>query len=78
MTLANETAAPVRHADRFFIGGEWVEPANGGYPVINPATEDVVAEAPEASREQVYEACKAAKAAFPSDGVVVSPAPTMM
>ena len=51
---------------RLYIDGEWVEPANGRYPVINPATEEVVAEAPEASREQVYEACKAAKAAFPS------------
>jgi len=51
---------------RLYIDGEWVEPANGRYPVINPATEDVVADAPEASREQVYEACKAAKAAFPA------------
>jgi hypothetical protein len=23
MTLAPDTKAPLRHADRFFIGGEW-------------------------------------------------------
>jgi acyl-CoA reductase-like NAD-dependent aldehyde dehydrogenase len=50
---------------RLFIGGEWVEPAAGHYDVVNPATEDVVGRAPEASREQVYEAATAAKAAFP-------------
>ena len=51
---------------RLYIDGEWVEPAAGHYAVINPATEDVVAEAPEASRQQVYDACRAAKAAFPA------------
>jgi acyl-CoA reductase-like NAD-dependent aldehyde dehydrogenase len=51
---------------RLFIGGEWVEPAGGHYDVINPATEEVVGRAPEASRQQVYDAAAAAKGAFPA------------
>ncbi|HVU73705.1 MAG TPA: aldehyde dehydrogenase family protein [Mycobacteriales bacterium] len=49
---------------RLYIGGEWVEPANGRYEVINPATEEVVGLAPEASVAQVGEAAAAAKEAF--------------
>ncbi|HTR70646.1 MAG TPA: aldehyde dehydrogenase family protein [Mycobacteriales bacterium] len=52
-------------AYRLLINGEWVEPANGHYDVINPATEQVVGRAPEASRQQVYDAAAAAKAALP-------------
>jgi acyl-CoA reductase-like NAD-dependent aldehyde dehydrogenase len=51
---------------RLFIGGQWVEPDGGYYDVINPATEEVVGQAPEASRQQVYDAAAAAKAALPS------------
>ncbi|MGA4841305.1 aldehyde dehydrogenase family protein [Streptomyces sp. G45] len=51
-------------AQRLFIGGEWVEPDHGHYEVIDPATEDVVGLAPEASRAQVAEAARAARAAF--------------
>ncbi|MBC9716353.1 aldehyde dehydrogenase family protein [Streptomyces sp. TRM66268-LWL] len=49
---------------RLFIGGEWVEPDAGHYEVINPATEEVVGLAPEASRAQVYEAAAKAREAF--------------
>ncbi|MCX5391332.1 aldehyde dehydrogenase family protein [Streptomyces sp. NBC_00094] len=52
--------------ERLFIGGEWVEPDGGHYPVIDPATEEVVGLAPEASRAQVYEAAAAAREAFGS------------
>ncbi|MFJ2744301.1 aldehyde dehydrogenase family protein [Streptomyces sp. NPDC087440] len=51
---------------RLLIGGEWVDPAAGHYEVINPATEEVVGLAPEASRQQVYEAAAAAREAFAS------------
>lgn len=51
-------------AYKLLIDGEWVEPAGGHYDVVNPATEEVVARAPEASREQVYQAAAAAKEAF--------------
>ncbi|MET9476884.1 aldehyde dehydrogenase, partial [Streptomyces sp. NPDC002922] len=46
------TTAP----QRLFIGGEWTEPDHGHYEVINPATEQAVGLAPEASRRQVYAA----------------------
>ncbi|MET7517735.1 aldehyde dehydrogenase family protein [Streptomyces sp. NPDC005373] len=48
------------------IGGEWHKPSNGSYPVVNPATEDVIAEAPEASSQDVESAVQAAKDAFPA------------
>ncbi|MFI1440096.1 aldehyde dehydrogenase family protein [Streptomyces fructofermentans] len=50
---------------RLFIGGSWVEPDGGHYDVVDPATEEVVGPAPEASRAQVHEAAAAARAAFP-------------
>ncbi|MFE0684593.1 aldehyde dehydrogenase family protein [Streptomyces sp. NPDC058961] len=49
---------------KLFIGGEWVAPAGGHYPVLDPATGDVVGPAPEASREQVHQAAAAAREAF--------------
>nr|WP_202454271.1 aldehyde dehydrogenase family protein [Streptomyces sp. SID4913] len=49
-----------------FIDGEWTEPAGGHYEVTDPATEETVGLAPEASRAQVYEAAAAARAAFAS------------
>ncbi|MGW2848542.1 aldehyde dehydrogenase family protein [Streptomyces sp. NPDC001274] len=49
---------------RLLIGGSWVEPEHGHYEVIDPATEQVVGLAPEASRAQVYAAAAAARDAF--------------
>ncbi|MGW1953938.1 aldehyde dehydrogenase family protein [Streptomyces sp. NPDC001920] len=49
---------------RLFVGGSWVEPDGGCYPVIDPATEDLVGWAPEASPDQVHAACAAAREAF--------------
>ncbi|WP_328894643.1 aldehyde dehydrogenase family protein [Streptomyces sp. NBC_00236] len=49
---------------RLFINGEWTEPADGHYEVVDPATEETVGLAPEASRAQVYEAATAARDAF--------------
>ncbi|MFE3496265.1 aldehyde dehydrogenase family protein [Streptomyces sp. NPDC059175] len=53
-------------AQRLYIAGEWVEPARGYYEVIDPATEEPVGLAPEATPEQVYEAAAAAREAFAS------------
>ncbi|KPI22115.1 Betaine-aldehyde dehydrogenase [Actinobacteria bacterium OK074] len=47
-----------------FIDGAWVEPDGGRHPVVDPATEEVVGWAPEASRAQVYAAAGAAREAF--------------
>jgi acyl-CoA reductase-like NAD-dependent aldehyde dehydrogenase len=48
------------------IGGDRAAGARGSYAVVNPATEAVVGEAPEASAEQVEQAAAAAAAAFPA------------
>lgn len=65
MTTGKAGTGSVR-AERLFIGGEWVEPDGGHYEVIDPASEEVVGLAPEASRRQVYEAAAAAREAFGS------------
>ena len=51
-------------AYRLVIGGERVDGERGTYPVVNPATEAVVGQAPEASVAQVEAAAAAAAAAF--------------
>jgi aldehyde dehydrogenase (NAD+) len=49
-----------------FIDGQWVEPANGRYDDICPATEAVIASAPDPSLAQVDNAIAAARDAFDS------------
>jgi acyl-CoA reductase-like NAD-dependent aldehyde dehydrogenase len=49
-----------------YIDGHWVDPDAGRYGVVNPATEQVIASAPDASVEQVGDAIAAARAAFDS------------
>jgi acyl-CoA reductase-like NAD-dependent aldehyde dehydrogenase len=49
---------------RLFVGGEWPAPDRGHYPVTDPATEETVGWAPEASPDQVRAACAAAREAF--------------
>jgi acyl-CoA reductase-like NAD-dependent aldehyde dehydrogenase len=53
-------------AYRLLIGGERVAGEWGGYPIVNPATEQVVGEAPEASVAQAEAAAAAAAEAFPA------------
>ena len=53
-------------ARQLLIGGEWVDGADGGYDVVNPATEEVVGVAPEASVAQAEAAARAAQEAFAS------------
>ncbi len=48
------------------IGGDWVDGADGGYEIVNPATEEVVGIAPEASEQQALDAARAAHDAFPA------------
>ncbi len=51
--------------DRLFIGGEWVAPAGTGViDVVNPATEEVYGQVPEASEADVDRAVAEAKRAF--------------
>jgi betaine-aldehyde dehydrogenase len=52
---------------RNFIGGEAVEPAEGGMEdVVNPATGEVIASAPLSTKPDVDAAVAAARAAFPA------------
>jgi len=50
---------------QLLIGGEWVDGSSGTYDIVNPATEEVVGEAPEASVADVEAAIAAAREAFP-------------
>jgi betaine-aldehyde dehydrogenase len=52
---------------RMLINGEWVESASGAYfPVVDPSTEEIIAEVPEANAKDVDRAVSAARAAFDS------------
>jgi acyl-CoA reductase-like NAD-dependent aldehyde dehydrogenase len=51
-------------ARQLLIGGTWVDGADGTYDVVNPATEEVVGGAPEASVAQAEDAARAARDAF--------------
>jgi acyl-CoA reductase-like NAD-dependent aldehyde dehydrogenase len=51
-------------AYRQLIGGEWVDGGAGSYGVVNPATEQLVDEAPEASAADARDAAAAARAAL--------------
>lgn len=51
---------------RLLIGGEWVDGSAGTYPIVNPADESVVAEAPEGTAKDAEAAAAAAREAFPS------------
>lgn len=53
-------------APQLLIGGEWVDGADGGYEIVNPATEEIVGIAPEASEQQALDAARAAQEAFPA------------
>jgi aldehyde dehydrogenase (NAD+) len=51
--------------ERLLIGGRWVEPSGGRtYEVPNPATEEPIGRAPEATREDMRRAVEAARRAF--------------
>jgi betaine-aldehyde dehydrogenase len=51
--------------DRLFIDGKWQAPAAGGtIPVMNPATEELLHQAPAAGAEDVDRAVRAARRAF--------------
>jgi len=64
--MASEAkASPRRH--QMYINGEFVESANKKhFPVVDPSTEEVMAEVPEANETDVNRAVAAAKAAFDS------------
>jgi aldehyde dehydrogenase (NAD+) len=65
MSLASETSAPIRHADRFFIGGQWVTPSSGAtISVIDSGTEELFFSVAEAQAADITRAVAAAREAF--------------
>jgi acyl-CoA reductase-like NAD-dependent aldehyde dehydrogenase len=50
---------------RLLIGGEWVPGSAGTYGIVNPATEELFAEAPEATAADAEAAAQAARDALP-------------
>jgi aldehyde dehydrogenase (NAD+) len=65
MSLVNDTAAPLRHADRFFIGGEWVAPSSDAMiDVIDSTSEQLYFSVAEAQAADMDRAVTAARQAF--------------
>ncbi len=65
MTLTNQNVAPIGHADRFFIGGEWVTPSSEAtIDVIDSGTEEVYFRVAEAQEADMARAVGAAREAF--------------
>src|ERR1700728_2235236 len=54
-----------RNETQLLIGGKWVDASDGTYDIINPATEEVVGQAPNASAADAQAAAEAAKEAQP-------------
>ena len=62
---ARATTVPVQHADRFFIGGEWVEPSSDAtIDVIDSGTEEVYYSIAAAAPDDMSRAVAAARHAF--------------
>jgi acyl-CoA reductase-like NAD-dependent aldehyde dehydrogenase len=59
----NATTTQERYS--LWIGGDRLDGSNGTYEVVNPATEEVVGLAPEATAEDARQAATAAAEAFP-------------
>jgi len=61
----NQTDAPIRHADRFFIGGQWVKPSSDAtIDVIDSGTEALYFSVAEAQAADMSRAVGAAREAF--------------
>ena len=65
MTVTNDISAPLLHADRFFIGGEWVQPSSDSrIDVIDSGTEKLFFSVAEAQDADIARAITAARQAF--------------
>src|ERR1700730_15631056 len=67
MSLADEIRAPLRYVDRFFIGGQWVQPSSDAtIKVIDSGTEELFFSVAEAQAADISRAVEAAREAFDS------------
>jgi acyl-CoA reductase-like NAD-dependent aldehyde dehydrogenase len=55
----------IRDERQLLIGGKWVDPSGGTYEIVNPATEEPVGLAPNATSEDALSASAAAREALP-------------
>src|ERR1700723_3073103 len=61
----SQATAPIRHTDRFYIGGQWVEPSSDAkISVIDSDTEQLYFTVPEAQAADISRAVGAAREAF--------------
>ncbi|OVZ59822.1 aldehyde dehydrogenase [Pigmentiphaga sp. NML030171] len=58
------TAPPLPKRLALYYGGKWHEPAGGYRPTFNPATGEILAQAPEANAEDIAAAAEAAHQGF--------------
>jgi acyl-CoA reductase-like NAD-dependent aldehyde dehydrogenase len=64
MTI-EKTAVPIRHDDKFFIGGQWVKPSSADrIDVVDSSTEEIYFSVPEAREADMARAVDAAREAF--------------
>ncbi len=65
MSLADDVKVPLRNTDRFFIGGEWVQPSSDAMiDVIDSGTEELYFRVAEAQAADIARAVEAARHAF--------------
>jgi aldehyde dehydrogenase (NAD+) len=65
MTTSADVSVPIKHADRFFIGGEWVTPSSDStITVIDSHTEQAYLTVAEAQAADIDRAVTAAREAF--------------
>ncbi|HEY2206232.1 MAG TPA: aldehyde dehydrogenase family protein, partial [Pseudonocardia sp.] len=65
MSLTSETTTPLRHPDRFYIGGQWVEPSSAStFDVIDSNSEEVFFRVAEAQAADMDRAIEVAREAF--------------
>src|ERR1700691_2617639 len=61
----SQATAPIRHTDRFYIGGQWVAPSSDAkISVIDSDTEQLYFTVPEAQAADISRAVGAAREAF--------------
>lgn len=69
ISIRDQASAWITNEKTFWIGGEWTRlPGTNSFPVINPATEEVLTQLPLASAAVVDRAVQAAVQAFRADG----------
>lgn len=57
-------SVPFTDINQLYIGGQWIAPDGGLEPIINPATEEPIGEAPVGGKNNVEDALAAAREAF--------------